>query len=216
MTVVPPRNSLCLTCVRYRDERGNLTERGGVKEADAHLILRARHDRAAFGEIYDIYLPPVLAFCRAHSTDLDEAEDMTAQTFERALMAIGRYESRGIPFSAWLLRIAANLVIDRSRRQKPVINAGDDPLPEGGIERRSENVPATLVEQWERAGWLLSHVASLPSDQQQAINLRYWEDQSVATVAERMGRTEAAVRQLLHRAIVALRLRVEGEMAANA
>jgi len=186
-----------------------------VKEADDDLVLRARHDRAAFGELYDHYLPRVLAFCRAHVAGPDEAEDVTAQTFERALTAISRYEPRGIPFSAWLLRIAANLVVDQSRRRKPATNLGDDPLPEYGVERRSENVPATLVEEWERAGWLLSHVAVLPPDQQEAINLRYWEDQSVATVAARMGRTEAAARQLLHRAIVTLRLRVEGEVAGN-
>lgn len=186
-----------------------------MEEADSDLIERARHDREAFGLVYDRYLPRVLAFCRAHSANQEEAEDLTAQTFERALVAIDRYQARGIPFSAWLLRIAANLAIDRSRRQRPVTNLGDDPVPERGVERRDENLPATLVEQWERAGWLLSHVDTLPADQREAINLRYWHDQSVATVAARMGRSEGAVRQLLHRGVVALRLRVEGEMAGN-
>jgi hypothetical protein len=77
-------------------------------EAEPALIAQARHDRAAFAALYDLYVTRVYAFCAVHSTSREDAEDLTAQTFERALHAISHYEERGQPFSAWLLRIAAH------------------------------------------------------------------------------------------------------------
>ena len=85
------------------------------READPELIARARHDRAAFAALYDLYVARVYAFCAVHSATREEAEDLTAQTFEQALGAIARYEERGQPFSAWLLRIAANAAANRAR-----------------------------------------------------------------------------------------------------
>jgi RNA polymerase sigma-70 factor, ECF subfamily len=188
------------------------------EEATPELIERAKGDRQAFGEIYDLYAARVHAFCRAHSTGREEAEDMTAQTFERALVAIRRYEHRGRPFSAWLLRIAGNLVVDRYRRRGGVhlTYLGTDPIPEPLHGHGEGDVPSRLVEQWEEAGRLLAHVATLPPDQQQAITLRYWEDRSVPDVAARMGRSEGAVRQLLHRAVKSLRICLEHEALGHA
>ncbi len=186
------------------------------EEADPNLIERAKHDRSAFAELYRLYLPRVHAFCQSHSQSRDEAEDLTSQTFERALRALPRYQSRGAPLSAWLFHIAANLAIDRGRRSGHVINLGDDPIPEQGIERRDENIPATLIERWERAGQLLDRVAALPPDQQQAIQLRFWEDRSILDVAARLGRSEGATKQLLRRAVRALRQELEQEGGVNA
>src|SRR5436309_2066983 len=91
-------------------------ETGRRTQISSDVVERARHDRAAFGEIYDHYLPRVYAFCRLYSASEEDAEDLTAQTFEQALRAIQRYDQRGLPLSAWLLRIAANAAKDRSRR----------------------------------------------------------------------------------------------------
>jgi RNA polymerase sigma-70 factor (ECF subfamily) len=189
-----------------------------LEEAAPELIERARADRQAFGEIYDLYAARVHAFCRAHSACREEAEDMTAQTFERALLAIQRYEHRGRPFSSWLLRIAGNLVVDRYRRRGGVrlTYLGTDPIPEQLHGHMEGELPARLVEQWEEAGELLAQVALLPLDQQRAITLRYWEDRSVPDVAARMGRSEGAVRQLLHRAVKSLRLSLESEALGHA
>lgn len=92
------------------------------EEADPNLIERAKHDRSAFAELYRLYLPRVHAFCQTHSQSRDEAEDLTSQTFERALRALPRYQARGVPLSSRLFRIAANLAIDRGRRSGHVIN----------------------------------------------------------------------------------------------
>lgn len=185
------------------------------EEADASLIERAKRDRSAFAELYRVYLPRIHAFCRAHCESSEEAEDMTAQTFEHALRALPRYEVRGVPFSSWLFRIAANLVTDRGRRSGRVLHLGDDPIPEFGIERHHENLPAVTVERWERVGWLLERIATLPPDQQQAIQLRFWDDRTVTDVAARMGRSDGAAKQLLRRALNSLRVEMDREGAAN-
>lgn len=179
-------------------------------EASAALIERARHDRVAFGELYDLYLRRVYAFSLTHTRDRDEAEDVTAATFERALNAIGRYEDRGAPLSSWLFRIAANIVTDRYRRESRVHTLGDEPVPEDRLEGQGEEDPQVQVERWERAAVLREQIASLAPDQQDAIRLRYLEGLSLAEVAERMGRNENATKQLLHRATTSLRARLRG------
>ncbi len=170
------------------------------------VIERARTDRAAFGEIYDHYLPRVYAFCRLYSGTREEAEDLTAQTFENALRAIQRYDHRGLPLSAWLLRIAANATRDRSRRSA-----------RGFMHAPLLNLDATTswLHEWEQTYWLRGHVTALPPDQQEVVRLRFYEDQPFADVAARMGRTEGVVKQLLRRALTTLQLRLVEEAALD-
>ncbi|HZU11503.1 MAG TPA: sigma-70 family RNA polymerase sigma factor [Chloroflexota bacterium] len=167
------------------------------------VIARARRgDRAAFGELYDVYLPRAYAFCRKYSASREEAEDLTAETFEKALAAIDRYEDRGLPFSAWLLRIAANSIIDRARRTQA------SPLRDDDLARLHDD---SFLAEWEEAYWLLEHLATLPEDHQQVVRLRFYEDQPFTEVARRMGRSEGAVKQLLRRALRLLRGSIGGE-----
>lgn len=172
-------------------------------EASPELIERSRTDREAFGELYDCYLPRVYAFCRRYCDSREEAEDLTALTFERALAAITRYHQRDVPFSRWLLRIAANAIIDRSRRK-------------GRAREVRESVELLRddghLEAWEEAYWLRGHVEALPNDQREVVRLRFYEDQRFQDVAARMGRSEGAVKQLLRRALRTLHARMkEGE-----
>jgi RNA polymerase sigma-70 factor (ECF subfamily) len=178
------------------------------EEASGALIERARTDRSAFGDLYDLYVRRVYAFCLSKTGNRDEAEDVTAATFERALNAIGRYEDRGAPLSSWLFRIAANIIVDRGRQGGRVTNLGDDPVPEDRIDRAPEEDPQVQVEQWERAAALRERINALPDDQREAIRLRYMEGLSVAEVVERVGRNENATKQLLHRAMTTLRSRM--------
>lgn len=183
----------------------------GRIEATAELIEHAHTDRDAFGELYDLYLHRVYAFCLAHTRHHHEAEDLTAQTFERALHAIGRYEHRGAPFSSWLFRIAANLATDRVRQGRQLVVLGDTSTQGAGAGISNEPDPEDWVVRWERATWLRSHIAGLPPDQEQALQLRFWGGQSVAEVAVQLNRTENATKQLLHRAVENLRARLGGE-----
>ncbi len=190
---------------------------GVREEAGASLIERAKRDRAAFGEIYDLYLTRVYAFCRGHTTSREEAEDVTAHTFERALLALPRYEDRGAPLSSWLLRIAANAAIDRARQTgrieplgRPSV-ADEEQGHEENAVRSDEPGPDQWAERWERAAAMRGHLATLPPDQQRAVRLRYYEDRALLDIAARMGRSEAAVKQLLQRALKALRTRMQQE-----
>lgn len=170
------------------------------------VVARARCDRAAFGEIYDHYLPRVYAFCRLYSGSQEEAEDLTAQTFERALQAIHRYDERGAPLSSWLLRIAANAANDRHRR-------GRDRLRRAPLLNLDH--ATGWLHEWEQTYWLRGHVRALPPDQQEVVRLRFYEDQPFAAVASRMGRSEGAVKQLLRRALATLQVRLMEEAAAD-
>jgi len=186
------------------------------REASAELIDRARHDPAAFGELYDLYADRIHAFCRVHSPSREEAEDLMAQTFERALAAIGRYQHRGVPFSGWLFRIATNLSVDRARRSPSLVHLGEHPGLEASLEAPRSDEADTWVDRWARADWLQEHVAALPPDQQRIVRLRFYEDRALAEVAIEMGRSDGAVRQLLQRAVRTLRLQMQGEEAGNA
>jgi RNA polymerase sigma-70 factor, ECF subfamily len=181
-------------------------------EAWPDLLDRARNDRAAFGEIYDLYLGRVYAFCLARTRDRVEAQDLTAQTFERALKNIGHYESHGAPMSSWLFRIAANLAIDRARKKGRTRNLGGEPVPEEGQTAQPELSPEQQVLEWERARYLRDLLKALPGDQQRAVRLRYFEGKSIAEVAEVLERSENAAKQLLHRAMESLRRRTRGEV----
>ncbi len=186
-------------------------------EADEALIARARHDRAAFAAIYDLYVQRVYAFCLTHSTTREEAEDLTAQTFERALTAMPRYEDHGAPLSSWLFRIAANAAIDRGRRGGRLRILSSDHEAEEQVRRvpMEQSGPDQVVERWEAALWIHTRLAALPSDQRRAVRLRYFEDQGLREIAERMGRSEGAIKQLLHRAVAALRVEMRQEDQAD-
>jgi len=175
-------------------------------EASSALVAQARTDRAAFGQIYDLYVRRVYAFCALGGRSREEAEDLTAQTFERALRAIDRYEERGAPFSAWLLRIAAHVVADRARRAEPL----DDATPLDDDDGAADGTP-DWTEEWELATWLRGRLAALPEDQRRVVWLRYYEDRSFGDVAARMDRSENAVKQLLRRALAAVRVGIHEE-----
>ncbi len=179
-------------------------------EASPALVAQARTERAAFGQLYDLYVRRVYAFCALGGRSREEAEDLTAQTFERALRAIDRYEERGVPFSAWLLRIAAHVVADRARRAAPL----DDAPPLDDDDGAADGAP-DWTEEWELATWLRGHLATLPEDQRRVVWLRYYEDRSFGDVAARMDRSENAVKQLLRRALATVRAGIHEEAVGD-
>ncbi len=179
-------------------------------EASPALVAQARTERAAFGQLYDLYVRRVYAFCALGGRSREEAEDLTAQTFERALRAIDRYEERGVPFSAWLLRIAAHVVADRARRAAPL----DDAPPLDDDDGAADGTP-DWTEEWELATWLRGHLATLPADQRRVVWLRYYEDRSFGDVAARMDRSENAVKQLLRRALATVRAGIHEEAVGD-
>lgn len=176
-------------------------------ESDSALIARAKEDPESFGLLYERYVGRVYNYIYYRTSNHQDAEDLTARTFYRALKHIPRYVDRGVPFSAYLYRIAHNMVAnwhrDNSRRQ---ILPFDEFLPPGEpvITTLSRGEPIT-AEQKEEQDTLLQAVRRLSPDRQQLLILKFVEEMSNTEIAQVLERTEGAVKSLYHRTLVALR-----------
>ncbi|HEY68530.1 MAG: RNA polymerase subunit sigma-24 [Chloroflexi bacterium] len=172
------------------------------EESDAELIARAKEDPEAFGLLYERYVGSIYNYIYYRTGNHHDAEDLTARTFYRALKHISRYVDRGAPFSAWLYRIAHNVVANwhRDTKRRQIISL--DELVMGALKRED---PATLTEEYEEQDMLLQAVRRLPPERQQLLILKFVEQMSNAEIAQVMGRTEGAIKSLYHRTLVALR-----------
>ena len=158
------------------------------------LITAAQADPARFGDLYDRYVHRVYGFVSRRVGNRAEAEDITSAVFEQALTSLPRFEWRGVPFTAWLIRIAANALADHWRRTARETGEPSAEVPDvagmAAIERR-----AMLFQLVER----------LPDLQRRVIELRFGEDRSIRDIAAALGRSEGAVKQLQLRALENLR-----------
>ena len=171
---------------------------------DQMLIERARGgDREAFGELYDRHVTPVYRHMYCMVSDRQLAEDLTAQTFLQALQAIACYEERGLPFRAWLLRIAKNLAINHWRVQRNHNSSGNH-----GSERAMLS-PEEFCEAKLREEEVWRAVRSLGGDQRQVIILRFVDGLSYPEVAQALRKTIGHVRVIEYRALSALRQALE-------
>jgi len=171
------------------------------KETDV-LMRASRGDRDAFGELYARYIDRIYNYVYYRTGNTHDAEDLTARVFQRAMNHIHNYTDRGVPFSAWLYRIAHNLVAnwhrDRSRRQEIPIT--DIPvLPAKGDH------PETKLVRTEEQEALLSLIRKLPPERQHLLILKFVENLSNAEIGQIMGRSEGAIKSLYHRTLLALR-----------
>jgi len=174
------------------------------KEADERLLIEAaQRDPARFAELYEINFERVYAYAVRRVGNRAEAEDLTADVFHQALANLKRFEWRGIPFAAWLFRIAANLISDRWQRSGREV--ADD---SGQIE--SAQVSPVEIEEVERRATLYRLVDTLPEEQRRVVVLRFVEQKSIKEVAKQIRKTEGAVKQLQFRALSNLRARMEG------
>jgi RNA polymerase sigma-70 factor (ECF subfamily) len=155
-------------------------------------------DEAAFLAVYRTYAPAVYRFCRARAPHPADAEDLLQQTFLRVVEALPRYEDRGLPFGAWLFRIARSVTVDQHRRRR------DDVSLEIETERATAAADAPAHDLAERE-LLRAALAALTPDQREVVRLRFFADLSARETGLLLGRDEAAVRALQWRALAALR-----------
>lgn len=176
--------------------------------SEKNLIARAQSDPAAFGELYERYVNRIYNYVYYRVGNHHDAEDLTARTFYRALSHISRYVDRGAPFSAWLYRIAHNLVAnwhrDRSRRQTIA-------LDEAPVISTGEPSPHEHAEAKEQSEVLRRAIGRLSPDRQQLLILKLNEDLSNAEIGAIMGRSEGAIKSLYHRTLLALRDQLAAE-----
>jgi RNA polymerase sigma-70 factor (ECF subfamily) len=166
------------------------------------LVERAKSDLAAFGILYESYVNKIYNYIYYRVGNQHDAEDLTARTFYRALDHIERYVNKGAPFSAWLYRIAHNLVANwhRDQSRRKIISMDDIKL---WAQRRDR--PDQIAEKQEEKDQLLAAIRRLPPDRQQLLILKFIEGMSNAEIGEVMGRSEGAIKSLYHRTLVSLR-----------
>jgi len=166
-------------------------------------VERAKEDPVAFGVLYTKYVRKIYSYIYCRTGNRYDAEDLTARTFHRALANIDRYESKGLPVSAWLYRIAHNLVANwlRDHSRHPVISLDELAL----TRQRGGSVIEYQAESNEEREALLEAIRRLPSDRQQLLVLKLMEGMSNAEIGQVLGRSVGAIKSLYFRTLIALR-----------
>jgi RNA polymerase sigma-70 factor, ECF subfamily len=165
------------------------------------LVERIKHDRAAFGELYELHRGPIHRFVLARVRNPADAEDVTSETFLRALRSVGSYRYTGVPLRAWLVRIAMSAIVDhhrRTRRRDEDVGRHLDVPASGSIEEL-----AAMRDQVRRIAAIAQD--RLADGQRTALVLRFRYDLSHREIGRRLGRSHLASKLLLYRAVKALR-----------
>jgi RNA polymerase sigma-70 factor, ECF subfamily len=169
---------------------------------DELLTSATQGDIEAFGQLYERYVGRIYNYVYYRTGNTYDAEDLTERVFMRALHHIGNYNNRGLPFSAWLYRIAHNLVAnwhrDNSRRKEV-------PLDDGLLTGRHAGHPEYELLQTEEQENLIRVVRCLPEERQQLLILKFVDHLSNSEIGVVMGRTEGAVKSLYHRTLLTIR-----------
>ncbi|MEE8413081.1 MAG: ECF subfamily RNA polymerase sigma factor, BldN family [Dehalococcoidales bacterium] len=174
-------------------------------QEEASLVQRAQqHDQQAFTELYEAYFDKIYRYIVLKIGDRTEAEDMTQQVFLKALQSISSFKWKGVPFSAWLYRIAHNQVVDyfRKKTKRPSTPLDDSLNISDG---KKESNPQSMVEHSFSIEQVVSATQRLTEAQHEVISLRFTSELSIAEVARIMGKSQGAVKALQHSAIAALR-----------
>ena len=174
-------------------------------DRDRRLVEAAQADPARFEALYRKYLAQVYSFAYYELRDHHEAEDATERTFLAALANLGRFEERARPadgagastFRVWLFQIARNAIAQRrrSRRRHP-----EAPLEAAAQVADPFDVEAASVRR-DEAGTAVAALARLPGDRRRALILRFVDEMTTQEIAGVLGRSEGAVRVLIHRAL---------------
>ena len=172
-----------------------------VTESDERLLIEAaQKDPSRFAELYELNFDRVYAYVARRVRDRAETQDLTAHVFQQALANLGKFKWRGAPFAAWLYRIASNAIADHARR-----NMRETSDEEAAVEKTSAAVDLEAVERRAR---LFRAVDKLPDDQRRVIVLRFADEKSIREIADELGRSEGAIKQLQFRGLENLRNRL--------
>lgn len=185
----------------------NLFRRKNYKDLDdKELVKLAKDDKDAFGELYERYMPKIYNYIYYRTSNQHDAEDLTAKVFFRAMSHIGNYVDKGVPFQAWLYRIAHNLVANWHRDQgRRKVIALDDYV----VHTLKSEAPDRLAEESEEQEKLMEVIRRLPEERQQLLLLKFINQLSNAEIGKIMDRTEGAVKSLYHRTLLSLRDELE-------
>ncbi|NPA27398.1 MAG: sigma-70 family RNA polymerase sigma factor [Chloroflexi bacterium] len=177
--------------------------------SDAELLERARQgDQDAFRVLYQRYARRVYGFLRAYTGDPELADELVNDVFLRVWKALPKYREQQ-QFLAWLFRIARNAAVDKFRRQKRRAWLGLDALLPGEDVDTTTPHPETAALTQEEYQRLDEALQQLPETYRTVLVLRFLEGLTTAEIAQVLGRSENAVRVLQHRALKALRTKLQ-------
>jgi len=192
------------------------TSREFTRAEERALVDRSKKDPAAFGRIYDAYFDTIFHYVLYRVGTVHTAEDLTAQTFYKALNNLWKFRWTGVPISAWLYRIASNEVNSYFRQKKNKIYTDIDDISnyledeENRPDREVENAEA-FVQQHQTFLMLNRCIKQLKPDEQALITMRYFEKKSFKEIAQIMGKKEGTLRMRIWRSLDKLKLMLESQ-----
>lgn len=176
----------------------------GRLDKDHELIKQAqRGDPHAFGDLYEIHAPVVFRYLFSHLGSMMDAEDLTGEVFLKAWQSLPKYTERGVPFLAFLFRIARNALVDHYRQNNRVED--QDPDDMDGYRSDGSTEPLEIVGSHIEQQKMLNILTGLRPDYQSVLTLRFISELSTEEIAQVMKRSIGAIRVLQHRALAALR-----------
>ena len=173
-----------------------------IKDQEAERIAAAQRDPQAFGDLYDQYAPSIYRYLLSRLGNVEEASDVTSQTFLKAVEIFPRYTHRGY-FSAWLFSIARSKYVDQVRRSKHGVEA----IPEEQVDPQPD--PLAEVVATERMADLMKCIRALTPEEQELLRLRYVADLSFTEMAELLLKSESAVKKSFYRLLARLQSQLE-------
>ncbi len=169
------------------------------------LVGAARgRDRDAVARLFDRYYDAVYRYAYARLGNVADAEDAAAETFTAMVRSLPRFRWRGVPFEAWLFRIAMSKVVDVARHRSR-IRVGGDELSDADADVDPGVEPERLFALREARSELVAAIERLPRDQRDVVMLRFFAGRSIRETAELLRRSEGAIKQLQFRALTSLR-----------
>lgn len=191
---------------------GSTSLRTGVPMIEASqtdlVVLAQRGDLQALGALYDTNYPVIYRYIRARVGDSQLAEDLTGDVFRRMLTGLPQFRPMGLPFRAWLFRIAHNVVADNYREERRHMSVD---LQETEYESKKDDDPASVVEQKLTMEEAHKALGELDASQRDVLMLRFLSGLSLQEVAHALNRTEDSVKALQRRGLAALRVNVAQE-----
>ncbi len=166
------------------------------------LVEQAKTDPEAFSQIYTLYVEKIYNYIYYRVGNHHDAEDLTAKVFYRALNHLPHYKNKGVPFAAWLYRIAHNLVANwhRDHNRHQVVA-----LESLSLRGDKNHNPHHAAERTNEREILLAGIQQLPPERQKLLTLKFVEKMSNAEIGRMMGRSEGAIKSLYHRTLVSLK-----------
>jgi RNA polymerase sigma-70 factor, ECF subfamily len=180
--------------------------KGALPERDEEgLIRQAKFDPKAFGELYERHIKKIYTYVYYRIGNHADAEDLTSRVFQKAFVHLPSYAHQGLPFSAWLYRIAHNMVANWYRDQSRRKIVGLDEA----TRHSTDEEPGKAAERTAERDVLLKIIRQLSADKQQVLILKFAEGYSNSEIGAILGKSEGAVKSLYHRTLLQLRETVE-------